>query len=177
MAKETERKYRVDAKAFSAALTQLTEGKVDGMELVGRHIIKQAYVARSEKWVTRVRIYSSRSTGTVAELCLKERTSGETRDEFEYEIPVPDAEVLFNSVEDRISKVRYLVKLDGNTWEVDRFDDLNEGLVVAELEGDNIDFANVIKPSFVRGDVTNDIDYYNDSLTKKPYSTWWSVEK
>lgn len=167
MAIETEKKFLVDADAFRDVLNQLVHGESpDGMTLLATKKLQQAYIARSEKWVLRVRI----TQGSTAELCVKERASGESRLEFEYPTPLAEALAMFNSVDDRISKTRYVIVQNRLTWEVDVFADLNDGLVVAELEGEDLVIDEL--PSFVRQEVTDDIRYYNDQLTKRPFTTW-----
>src|SRR5687768_16018443 len=76
-----------------------------------------------------------RIAGDEAFINLKSRELGTTRQEFDYPIPVADAEALLElCVGGRISKVRHYVEHAGHTFEVDEFAGDNAGLVVAELE-------------------------------------------
>jgi adenylate cyclase len=118
-----------------------------------------------KSWVSRIRIYN----GHDAEICLKERVAGDNRGECE-DMCHPDlAHKLFSSVKERIAKKRYFVMKDGYKWEVDVFRDLNEGLCIAELETKDKEYQWL---SFIEYEITDEIRYYNDELSKKPYSTW-----
>jgi adenylate cyclase len=55
--------------------------------------------------------------------------------------------------------------------EVDVFEGLNAGLVVAEIELDSEDEL-YAKPAWAGMNVTHDAKYANSNLTMKPYSTW-----
>jgi CYTH domain-containing protein len=61
---------------------------------------------------------------------------GYSRDEFEYEIPMLDAERLLElHCEGRVvTKTRHLVEEDGFMFEVDVYDGLLEGVTIAEAE-------------------------------------------
>ena len=81
-------------------------------------------------WALRIRLFESGA----GEICLKEKISGEVRGECEVDVDPDTAEYLFNSVEKKIDKMRYLVMKSGFKWEVDLFEGRNKGLGVAELE-------------------------------------------
>ena len=76
---------------------------------------------------------------------------------------------------DLVTKTRYKVPAleQGLTWEVDVFEDKNEGLVLAELEVESEEQAFAI-PEWIRGEdeVTADGRYTNAELSKKPYMLW-----
>ncbi len=59
--------------------------------------------------------------------------------------------------------------LDGYKWEVDVFGDLNEGLCIAELETEDKDYPLL---SFIKAEITDEIRYYNDELSRNPYTQW-----
>ena len=68
-------------------------------------------------------------------MTIKGRSHGATRAEFEYEIPLDDADALLAMcLPPIIEKVRHRVPYAGLVWEVDVFGGVNEGLVVAEVE-------------------------------------------
>ena len=69
-------------------------------------------------------------------LTVKGARNGYSRDEFEYEIPMLDAERLLElHCEGRIvTKTRHLVEEDGFMFEVDVYDGLLEGVTIAEAE-------------------------------------------
>ncbi len=63
------------------------------------------------------------------------RKGGIKRNEWEYEIPVGDAEEMLLLCEGAvIDKIRYLINYEGLFIEVDEFYGSNEGLVIAEIE-------------------------------------------
>lgn len=121
--------------------------------------IRQGYLSRRPEGTVRVRIKDSRSYLTV-----KGRTAHDTRLEFEYEVPVAEAEHMLQLCEGTvIDKTRYLVEYGGYTWEVDEFHGAHQGLVVAEIELDESRHDYPLPP-FVGGEVTGDTRYYNSNL-------------
>lgn len=131
-------------------------------------LIKQGYICSENDRVVRIRIY-----GEKAFLTIKNATIGFSRDEFEYEIPLADAEKMLSCVcqQPIIEKLRYRVEYDGFVWEIDEFFGENEGLVVAEieLEKENQVFS---KPAWIAQEVTNEVRFYNANLFKNPYKNW-----
>lgn len=118
-----------------------------------------------------------RIAGDAAFLNLKSRELGSTRQEFDYPIPVADAEALLAlCVGGRIDKVRHYVEHAGHTWEVDEFAGDNAGLVVAELELGSADEA-FERPSWLGREVTDELRYYNLALAERPYSRWRAEEQ
>jgi len=95
------------------------------------------------------------------------------RPEFEYEIPMQDAEQILENICEKpiLDKIRYRVKHSGFIWEVDEFLGDNAGLVIAEIElaAENQSF---IKPDWVGAEVTGDPRYFNSNLIKNPYKSW-----
>ena len=116
----------------------------------------------------RVRICDDR-----AWLNIKSATLGMQRAEFDYEIPLQDAQEMLNTLCLRpvIKKRRYYVPYSQHTWEVDEFGAENAGLVVAEIELSDVDEAFDL-PEWVGREVTDDPRYYNVSLVDYPYSEW-----
>jgi len=128
---------------------------------------KQAYLNEPGGNTVRVRI-----EGDEAKLTIKSKAIGISRQEFEYTIPLADAEALFLLARTPIvEKYRYKIPYAGNIWEVDEFVGQNEGLVVAEIElnSENQAFE---KPSWIGDEVTGDKRYYNSHLARHPYSEW-----
>jgi CYTH domain-containing protein len=106
---------------------------------------------------------------------VKGVSHGATRAEFEYAIPLADAEAMLALCDGPIiQKVRRLVVHDGCTWEVDEFLGENTGLVVAEIElrSEDQPFA---KPGWVGREVTNERKYFNSNLATHPYTQWQAV--
>ena len=127
--------------------------------------ISQGYICSENDRVVRVRI-----KGDKAYLTIKNATIGFARNEYEYEIPVADAEAMLKNTcqQPIIDKTRYVLEYRGFIWEVDEFHGDNEGLVVAEIELDSRE-ATFDHPDFIGEEVTGDARYYNACLFKNPY--------
>jgi CYTH domain-containing protein len=130
--------------------------------------ISQGYICSENDRVVRVRI-----KGDKAYLTIKNATIGFARNEYEYEIPVADAEAMLKNTcqQPIIDKTRYVLEYKGFIWEVDEFHGDNEGLVVAEIELDSRE-ATFDHPDFIGEEVTGDARYYNACLFKNPYKMW-----
>ena len=130
--------------------------------------ISQGYICSENDRVVRVRI-----KGDKAYLTIKNATIGFARNEYEYEIPVADAEAMLKNTcqQPIIDKTRYVLEYKGFIWEVDEFHGDNEGLVVAEIELDSRE-ATFDHPDFIGEEVTGDARYYNAGLFKNPYKMW-----
>ncbi|HNV83480.1 MAG TPA: CYTH domain-containing protein, partial [Arenimonas sp.] len=126
----------------------------------------------TQKASVRVRI-----AGEQAFLNMKSRELGHTRQEFDYEIPVADAEALLKlCVGGLIDKRRNYIKHDGFIWEVDEFLGDNQGLIVAEIELPDAD-AVFERPAWCGAEVTDKIRYYNLALAERPFAQWTAEEK
>ncbi len=82
------------------------------------------------------------------------------RTEFEYAIPYTDAEEILRTMCDGnvLNKVRYFVIHKGATWQVDVYDDILKGIVIAEIELAQPDQVLQI-PDWVGAEVTDDLRY------------------
>lgn len=131
-------------------------------------LYKQGYLLSDPKRVVRVRIYNNKGY-----LTIKSKAVGFTRYEFEYEIPVKDAEEMLDLLCEKpiIEKHRYKYEYMGFTWEIDEFHGHNEGLVLAEIELENENTA-FLKPDWVGDEVTGISKYYNSNLIKHPFTVW-----
>lgn len=113
-----------------------------------------------------------RLAGDRAFLTIKGKTKGISRLEFEYEVPVSDAEQLFTLCQTpSVEKIRHKVPFEGHIFEVDEFLGQNEGLTVAEVEL-NSENEDVSLPEWIGEDVTADKRYRNTHLAKKPFKQW-----
>lgn len=122
-------------------------------------LIIQAYLHRSPEKTIRVRVKGDRGF-----LTIKGPTTGISREEFEYEIPLNEATQLIEQFADKIlSKKRYEIPADEHLWEVDVFLDNLEGLIVAEIELNEEDEM-FIKPEWVAEEVSHDPQYQNSRL-------------
>ncbi|NEX22231.1 CYTH domain-containing protein [Thiorhodococcus mannitoliphagus] len=137
-----------------------------GVEAQGR--ILQGYLADGPRATVRARI-----KGELAYLTIKGASSGISRSEFEYRIPVEDAEAMLRemAVSAVIEKVRYRVRVGTHLWDLDVFEGENLGLVMAEieLEAEDADFQ---LPDWAGEEVSKDPRYFNAALAKHPYSRW-----
>jgi adenylate cyclase len=127
----------------------------------------QGYLNRDKERTVRVRIAAGK-----AFLTIKGVTRGASRAEFEYEIPVADAEQLMKLSDGPIiQKNRHVIVHDGLKWEVDEFFGDNAGLVLAEIEltSEEQSFS---RPPWLGAEVTQDRRYYNSSLASHPYCLW-----
>jgi adenylate cyclase len=129
---------------------------------------KQGYLSSQPTSSIRVRI-----SDHLAWLNIKSATIGNSRLEFEYEIPLNDAELIISRLcaKPLIEKTRYFIPIDSHIWEIDEFEGDNKGLVVAEIElkesGESF-----LKPDWLGEEVTHDLRYYNNNLAKFPYKNW-----
>lgn len=130
-------------------------------------LYRQGYLAKDKERTVRVRV-----AGTKAYLTIKGCTKGTSRAEYEYEIPLQDAEELLDLCEGPlVEKTRHKIQHAGHTWEVDVFHGDNEGLIMAEVELKSED-EHVEMPNWAGKEVSDDPRYYNSTLSKKPYKTW-----
>jgi CYTH domain-containing protein len=121
-------------------------------------------------------VSSSVRIRTVAEkgyLTIKGKTHGAVREEFEYEIPVEDANRLLDNFckKPLIVKRRYKINFGGLIWEVDEFEGENTGLTIAEVELEN-ENEKIELPDWIGKEVTGDPKYYNVNLVRNPFSKW-----
>ena len=129
--------------------------------------IKQGFLSSDPERNVRVRIKGSKGYITV-----KGETKSISRIEFEYEIPLSDAEeILKLCLQPIIEKVRHEIMFDGHTWEVDEFFGVNDGLIIAELELTS-EQQLYNSPEWIGKEVSNDAKYYNSNLILSPYSHW-----
>ncbi len=129
---------------------------------------KQGYLGGNANSSLRVRISDQQ-----AWLNLKSAVIGAQRLEFEYEIPLDDAQTMLDALCSKplIEKYRHFVPYGGRLWEIDEFQGDNSGLIVAEIELSAVgeEFA---KPAWLGQEVTLDLRYYNNNLTQHPYKDW-----
>jgi adenylate cyclase len=163
---EIERKFRVVGEGWRAQAgrsVRIAQGYINDMAAL-----------REGRQNASVRV---RIAGEQAFLNLKSRELGTTRQEFDYPVPVADAEALLAlCVGGRIDKIRHYVEVDGHTFEVDEFRGDNAGLVVAELELESAGQA-YPRPDWLGAEVTDELRYYNLALAERPYSRWSAQEQ
>lgn len=154
MAKEIERKFLVAGEAWRS----LAEGRY----------YCQGYIPTQGNQTVRVRI-----VGEQGYLALKGPTSGMSRSEFEYAIPLADAQAILAELCRRpaIEKHRYRIPIGAVIWEVDEFLGENQGLILAEVELTH-ESQTVELPTWIGQEVTGDARYYNSNLVRNPFKGW-----
>lgn len=119
-----------------------------------------------------------RIAGEKAFLTVKGPVRNISRSEFEYEVPVADAEAMLREFCGGrvVEKVRYLVPYGGFVWEVDEYFGENEGLFTAEIELDGEE-ASFSVPPWLGPEVSADRRYSNGALSRNPYRRWNNAPK
>lgn len=154
MAREIERKFLLQDESWRAQVS------------ASEHL-HQGYLCGNRDASVRVRIAGDR-----ANLNIKSATLGVERQEFEYEIPLADAEIMLHELaSSRIEKIRHLVNMRGFLWEIDEFYGANAGLIVAEIELPDPETP-FPRPAWLGQEVSDDPRYYNTELARNPYSQW-----
>lgn len=128
----------------------------------------QAYLASESNVTVRARI-----AGDQAWLTLKGASRGIAQLEFEYEVPVADAQQIITELSDSavIDKTRHTIMHNGHEWVVDEFHGDNDGLIVAEIELQSED-ERFDLPQWAGENVTADFRYRNKHLAHKPFKDW-----
>ncbi len=154
MAKEIERKFLVKGNSWR----NLASGKP----------YRQGYLSTVKERTVRVR-----SVGDKGYITVKGPTVGATRSEYEYEVPLADANEMLDHLCERplIEKIRYRIPAGDVTWEVDEFQGENRGLITAEVELADENQAISI-PDWIGVEVTGDPRYFNSNLVAHPFCQW-----
>ena len=128
---------------------------------------RQGYLLDDESRTVRIRV-----AGDKGFITIKGTSTGISRKEFEYEIPVDEAtEMIGELAVSEIQKTRHNINFEGKLWEVDEFSGDNDGLIMAEIELKAEDEA-FEKPDWITVEVSDDERYYNSYLSKNPFKTW-----
>lgn len=166
MAIEIERKFLLADARWREAVVR-SERIAQGY-LVGARVLHEGLARAS------VRV---RRAGDRAWLNIKSATLGIERAEFEYAIPLEDAEAMLASLCDGVlEKVRHHVEVEGTLFEIDEFLGDNAGLVVAEVElpAANAPFP---RPAWLGREVSALARYYNVNLVAHPFARWSDAER
>ena len=142
MAVEIERKFLVHDDSWRS-------------HVIRQHEIKDGLIAIAGARKVRVRICDRRATLTV-----KSKTTGLANIEFEYEIPLADAEELMadHCLRAGLAKTRYFVPHGGHTWQVDVYRGILAGVILAEVELPT-ETTELELPPWVGREVTGDPAY------------------
>lgn len=147
MADEIERKFLVANETWRTMVT-------------ARQHLCQFYLAAGGPSSIRIRITDHER----ARLTIKSAEPGVRRSEFEYSIPLADAEAMRSlAIGNVISKIRHIVPAGDLRWEIDVFQGAHLGLVIAEIELPSMD-TSFDRPDWLGEDVTGDPAYYNAAL-------------
>ncbi len=154
MGQEIERKFLV----VGSAWREHAQGEV----------MCQGYIPTQDARTVRVR-----RVGDRAYLTLKGPAVGLVRPEFEYPIPVDDAQTILDTLcqPPLVEKTRYRLPKGDIMWEIDEFWGDNEGLIMAEVELTHADQV-VDLPDWIGQEVSGDDRYYNSYLAQNPFKTW-----
>lgn len=156
---EIERKFLIRNDEWKAHVTET-------------HVIKQGYLQsgldKSQESSVRIRI-----SNKLANINVKSVELTAIRQEFEYDIPLHDAEQMLATLCGGvvIEKTRFYVPYESHLWEVDVFAGENKGLQMAEVELGSLD-EHFERPDWLGPEVTHDERYYNIYLLKTPYNRW-----
>lgn len=148
MGQEIERKFRVTGDGWRSGAVAVR--------------LRQGYLVVDDAKEIRVRIKQDS-----AWIAIKSRGTGPVRAEFEYPIPIADAEAMLDRfcADRRIDKTRHTVAAAGREWLVDVFEGRLAGLVLAEVELDTAD-ATLARPDWVGEEVTEDARFFNAALAQ-----------
>ena len=155
MAVEIERKFLVASDAWRSEVTSST-------------LMRQGYLGGG---ASTIRV---RQTENAAFLTIKGRANGIARTEFEYSIPVADAQEMLAgmTVGTIVEKIRHTVPAEnGLVWEIDEYLNDNAPLFTAEIELPT-PYTTFRIPDWLGIDVSDNKNYTNRSLSRNPYSTW-----
>ncbi len=124
--------------------------------------IKQGYICSDPDRVVRIRITDSK-----AFITIKGMNTNISRPEFEYEIPVKDAEEMYSIFcqKANLEKFRNIVMFKNHKWEIDEFAGRHQGLIFAEVELQSED-EKIEFPDWIGQEITGIPKYYNSNLVK-----------
>jgi adenylate cyclase len=117
--------------------------------------IRDGLIAVYKDRKVRVRI-----SGDIATVAIKGPRIGIVRSEFEYEIPIVDAERMLSTMcqDDTLEKQRFFVEDAGATLHVDVYSGILQGVVIAEIELKQ-EGQELILPRWIGKEVTGDSFY------------------
>lgn len=163
---EIERKFLLASDAWRTEVSR-------SQRLVQGYLVSaEAVTSGAARSSVRVRI-----GGDQAWLNIKSSNLGLARQEYEYEVPLADAEAMLARLCDGVvEKIRHYVAHANHEFEIDEFFGANDGLVVAELELDSVDEA-YERPAWLGQEVSRLPRYYNLNLIAHPYSAWNAAER
>ena len=150
--------------------------------------IERKFLTKSDAWrsnakgmfyrqgylsIVKERTVRIRTIGNKGYITVKGIAKGAVRAEYEYEIPVKDANEMLNTLCEQpiIEKTRYEIVYNELTWVVDEFEGVNKGLILVEVELSD-ENQQIDLPDWVGAEVTGDPNYFNSNLIRNPYLRW-----
>ena len=126
--------------------------------------IRQGYFPTDfKKWSSRIRIIDNKKSF----ITFKSSKNNLENYEFEYQIPLNDAEIIWDLLEYKIIKTRYKLSLKDGDWIIDCFEEENQPLMIAEVElRSKNDLIQI--PSWCINEITSQKSLSNAALAKKP---------
>ncbi len=129
----------------------------DWRQLAVRSVrLRDGLIAAYKDCKVRVRIAGD----DIATVAIKGPRIGIAQAEFEYEIPIADAERMLSIMcqDDTLEKERFFVEDAGGTWHVDVYSGILQGVVIAEIELKH-ESQELILPRWIGKEVTGDSFY------------------
>ena len=146
---EIERRFRVTSDAWRASIARSTR-------------ITQGYLAITEESVIRVRVRYTEGYVTI-----KSRDGGMSRQEFEYAVPLADAQSLLKLCGQRVlEKTRHEVNYAGYLWEIDEYKEPLQDLILAEVELLS-ETEDPLRPLWIGEEITHDGSFSNSALAQR----------
>lgn len=137
--------------------------------------IRQSYLMSDGDTSIRIRIINEEEAYITIKKSSDMRLS--VRHEYEYPLPLEDAnEMMQIGQYTPVVKQRFTVMEEDIKWEVDIFQEENEGLIIAEVELPSI-YEEIHLPNWIGEEVTEDPRYLNSYLAKHPFRSWEENKK
>jgi adenylate cyclase len=150
MGNETERRFLVRGEAWRKFAKEEVE-------------YRQGYLSLDPDRNVRIR-----ASADDAVITIKGKRQGLTRSEFEYPISLEDASLLLFEVCQKplIYKTRFTIPANQQKWEVDEYQNENQGLTIAELELRRN--GRISKPDWIGEEISGDERFSNAALVEHP---------
>jgi len=132
-------------------------------------LYRQGYIPTAKGATVRVRVIKNKK----AILTVKGAKHGISRSEWEYSIPVEEANQILEELCNGyiIEKTRHKLKDNDLEWEIDVFHKENEGLVTAEVELESEE-QYITLPGWIGKEVSKSSKYSSAALARLPFNKW-----
>ena len=150
---EIERKFLVEPSKVPGSLANPT-------------YIRQGYLPTSDGFSVRVRLTGPHKDIIMgSELTVKKGLTERSRYEYTFPMNIDEARELYAMCSDKLEKIRYHIVLGKHIWDLDVFQVLHQGLVLAEIELKSED-EEFERPLWLGTEVTGQLPYLNQNLAK-----------